>query len=72
MPVKSGFDHLKEVKPIDPASTFIAITGDSNYSELLKTIESGFDDYLKKPINFDVLADIMAFHRKKIMRWLSR
>lgn len=61
MPVMSGIDCIKQIRAMEDTDKskvpVIAITGNSaNYTvDYLKGI--GFDEFLPKPINFDVLVE---------------
>lgn len=61
MPVMSGIECIKQIRAMEDADKskvpVIAITGNSaNYTvDYLKGI--GFDEFLPKPINFDVLVE---------------
>ena len=66
MPVMNGIECIKQIRGMEDAAKaqvpVIAITGNSaNYTvDYLKGI--GFDEFLPKPINFDVLVETVKKH----------
>ena len=58
MPKKSGFDVLKELRTQHPgfaATPFIILSALADREHILSGLDSGADDYLTKPIDFDLL-----------------
>lgn len=70
MPEMDGIEATRQIKMIggDRWVPLIIMTGLSSIDDLVKGLNAGADDYLIKPINFDVLlARINAMHRISIM-----
>ncbi len=55
MPEMNGFEVIKTIKPIRPELPFIAQTAYAFSDDRDKIIAAGFDDYISKPINNDLL-----------------
>jgi len=55
MPELSGFDATKEIKKIKPEIPVIMLTAYANFESIRKSVASGCNDYLAKPIMADVL-----------------
>jgi CheY-like chemotaxis protein len=71
MPEMDGIELLTKVKAEDPFTFFIAMTGHWGFYELIRCREAGFDDYLTKPFENDVLAEAIFDGTKKVNRWLQ-
>lgn len=57
MPGMTGIELLQEVKKIYPDLYVIMITAYGDEKNYRDAVESGCDDYLTKPLNFDDLKD---------------
>lgn len=71
MPKMDGMDAIRHIRALDPESwvPIIMMTARSSKNDLLAGLEAGADDYLPKPIDFDVLgARIAAFERIAILQ----
>lgn len=56
-----GFEVAKMVRslPLGHSVRLIAVTGSSDFDSKYKAIESGFDDYIVKPISYAVLVELL-------------
>ena len=57
MPVMDGFTAMKEIKKLRPGLKIIAETAYALSGDEKRIIESGFDDYLPKPITRESLEE---------------
>lgn len=64
MPVKTGFEATAEIKSIRPGLPVIAQTALAFPSDRKKAKQAGCDDFIAKPIDFDVLM-------KKLVKYLG-
>jgi two-component system, cell cycle response regulator DivK len=68
MPLMNGIDCTKQIRTLANESKanvpIIAITGNAQNYRLEEYIELGFSNFLPKPINFDVLVEMV----KKVMK----
>ena len=55
LPDKNGFDLLPEIRKINPDIKVIAQTAHALPEDKSKAIAAGFDDYISKPINHEML-----------------
>jgi two-component system chemotaxis response regulator CheY len=55
MPVKDGFEALKEIIAFDPEAKVLIISADRQQTTRAKVIESGAIDILNKPIEKEAL-----------------
>lgn len=55
MPEMNGFEVFKSIKSIRPDLPVIAQTAYAFYDDRVKIKEAGFDDYISKPIDNDLL-----------------
>lgn len=62
MPVMNGLDAIKQIKLLRPDLHIIAQSAYSTESEINKSIECGCDDFISKPINFDLLISKINKH----------
>lgn len=61
MPVMNGYEFVKEVKNTRKLDIpMIAITAAALMGEREKLLESGYDDYVSKPIEFDALKTALS------------
>jgi|AntRauTorckE6833_2_1112554.scaffolds.fasta_scaffold12867_3 diguanylate cyclase (GGDEF)-like protein/PAS domain S-box-containing protein len=71
MPEMDGMEATRRIRELDPESwvPIIMMTARNSKDDLLAGLEAGADDYLPKPIDFDVLgARIDAFERIAILQ----
>ena len=59
MPVMNGFEATRKIKEIKPDLPIIAQTAFASPQDRQKSIEAGCEDYIAKPINKDVLLDLI-------------
>ena len=57
MPVKSGIEAMTEINSFDCEVPVMALTAYAQEGDEKKMIKDGFDDYISKPINADLLVD---------------
>ncbi|PLX18907.1 MAG: hypothetical protein C0601_03395 [Candidatus Muiribacterium halophilum] len=57
MPIMNGYECLEEIRKIDSDIPAIAITAHVQSSERKNIFESGFNQYISKPLNIDFLLD---------------
>jgi len=71
MPVMSGFDLLERLTGLEPRFTrmpFVFLTALADHDNELKGWHLGADDYVTKPVDFDVLAAVIASRLKRVAR----
>ncbi len=59
MPVMDGYEATRMSKTIRPKLPVIAMTAHALYGDEEKAFESGFDNYIPKPINKSLLFTIL-------------
>lgn len=64
MPVMSGFDVLKCLKDTEVTRDIpvVAISANTAKDDVQKALAAGFVDYLGKPVDFNVLLDVLSRH----------
>lgn len=60
MPNMDGLDAMKIIKKQYPQALIIALTANAMIEDKKHYLESGFDDYISKPIDFDKLQTLLA------------
>jgi DNA-binding NarL/FixJ family response regulator len=71
MPVMSGFDLLRHVTTLEPRFTrmpFIFLTALADHDNELRGWQLGADDYVTKPVDFDLLAAVIASRLTRVAR----
>ncbi len=68
----NGIDLCRQIRETKPVSVIFAITGWAPLFEIEECREAGFDDYFEKPLDMDMLLDIVADAFKKLERWKKR
>jgi len=71
MPVMSGFDLLARLTSLEPRFVrmpFVFLTALADHDNELKGWQLGADDYVTKPVDFDVLAAVIASRLKRVAR----
>jgi DNA-binding response OmpR family regulator len=71
MPVMSGFDLLTRLTSLEPRfmrMPFVFLTALADHDNELKGWQLGADDYVTKPVDFDVLAAVIASRLKRVAR----
>jgi PAS domain S-box-containing protein len=62
MPIMNGVEAMKELKEIKPSLPIIAISAFAMESDKQKALEQGFDSYLSKPIDKNLLFNMIDKH----------
>jgi DNA-binding response OmpR family regulator len=68
----NGIDLCRQIRETKPVSMIFAITGWAPLFEIEECREAGFDDYFEKPLDIDILLDVVADAFKKLGRWKRR
>lgn len=68
----NGIDLCRQIRETKPVSMIFAVTGWAPLFEIEECREAGFDDYFEKPLDMDMLLDIVADAFKKLDRWKRR
>ena len=50
---------------------FLFLTALRNREDEIRARESGVDDYLTKPVDFDLLHSVLATRLRQVAAWLS-
>ena len=66
MPVMDGIAMTRNIKEIEPETSIIAVTSNSDSSNLLNAIETGIHHYVLKPVNFTELSGVIDKTLEKI------
>jgi CheY-like chemotaxis protein/HPt (histidine-containing phosphotransfer) domain-containing protein len=68
MPVMDGYEATSKIRLLEgdkKHTKIIAITANAMEGDSEKCIEAGMDDYISKPINFDIMFDIIEANTKE-------
>ena len=65
----NGIDLCRQIRETKPVSIIYAITGWSPLFEIAECREAGFDDYFEKPLDMDMLLDMVAEAFARLKRW---
>lgn len=68
----NGIDLCRQIRETKPVSIIYAITGWSPLFEIAECREAGFDDYFEKPLDMDMLLDMVAEAFARLKRWKKR
>lgn len=68
----NGIDLCRQIRETKPVSMIFAVTGWAPLFEIEECREAGFDDYFEKPLDMDILLDVVADAFKKLDRWKRR
>lgn len=68
----NGIDLCRQIRETKPVSMIFAITGWAPLFEIEECREAGFDDYFEKPLDMDILLDVVEDAFKKLGRWKRR
>jgi DNA-binding response OmpR family regulator len=71
MPVMSGFDLLERLTALEPRFArvpFVFLTALADHDNEIKGWRLGADDYLTKPVDFDVLAAVLESRLRRVAR----
>lgn len=59
MPIMTGFEALEQIRPMRPNLPIIAQTAYSSSDDKIKIEEAGFTGYITKPLNRDILFELI-------------
>lgn len=66
MPSMSGFEVIKRLRAEGWSGTALIVSAYSMMEDIQESLESGFDDYLPKPVNiFELVERITALHERR-------
>jgi DNA-binding response OmpR family regulator len=71
MPVMSGFGLLQRITALEPRFVrmpFVFLTALADHDNELRGWQLGADDYVTKPVDFDVLAAVIASRLRRVAR----
>jgi DNA-binding NtrC family response regulator len=66
MPEMSGMEVLKRVKEVSPATQFILMSSYGDMDTVIEALRLGAFDYIKKPIDLDLLTQILGRAREEV------
>lgn len=69
LPDGNGLQMIRQVKKTYPMIQFIVITGASDLDRAMEALSYGAADYIKKPINMELLGDMVMEAKKRCDRW---
>ena len=69
MPGVSGLELLKRAKQQKPCTQVVLMTGSCNSDALLDALEMGASDYLVKPVDFQMLDQLVCESVQRLARW---
>jgi DNA-binding response OmpR family regulator len=64
MPIMDGYEATKNIRLIDDEIPIIAQTAHTHTDDRIKALNSGFNDYINKPIYMKTLQKILKKHLK--------
>lgn len=67
-----GLELCRELRKIKPAELIYAITVYHSLYDLVACREAGFDDYFRKPLEWDIMMKAAADAFVKLDRWRGR
>ncbi len=62
MPIKDGITATKEIIAYDPNATVIMVSSVGTQTNLREALKAGATDFVQKPIEKDLLAQILQHH----------
>lgn len=67
MPSMSGFEVIRRLRAEGWSGTALTVTGNTGKKDVQESLESGFDDYLSKPVNIvELIARIAALRERRV------
>jgi two-component system nitrogen regulation response regulator NtrX len=69
MPGVSGLDLLQRAKKQKPCTQVILLTGSTDSDSLLDALEMGANDYLVKPVDLQMLEQLVSEALQRLSRW---
>ncbi len=69
MPGISGLDLLQRAKKQKPCTQVILLTGSTDSDSLLDALEMGANDYLVKPVDLQMLEQLVSEAMQRLSRW---
>ena len=69
MPGISGLDLLQRAKKQKPCTQVILLTGSTDSDSLLDALEMGANDYLVKPVDLQMLEQLVNEAMQRLSRW---
>ncbi|MBF0160941.1 MAG: response regulator [Magnetococcales bacterium] len=69
LPDGNGLQFIKQAKKKYPMIQFIVITGASDLDRAMEALSFGAVDYLKKPVDMEMLADVVREALRRCERW---
>ena len=66
MPEMSGMEVLKKIKQISPSTLFILMSSYGDMDTVIEALREGAFDYIKKPIDLDLLTKILKRAQEEI------
>lgn len=69
LPDGNGLQLVRQVKKAYPAIQFVILTGASNLDRVMDAITYGAVDYVKKPLDMNVLARVLDGALDRCWRW---
>ena len=68
----NGIELCRQIRQTKPVSIIYAMTGWSPLFEIAECREAGFDDYFEKPLDMDMLLNLVAEAFARLKRWKKR
>ena len=66
MPEMSGMEVLKKIKQVSPATLFILMSSYGDMDTVIEALREGAFDYIKKPIDLDMLTQILKRAKEEL------
>jgi DNA-binding response OmpR family regulator len=68
----NGIELCRQIRETKPISIIYAMTGWAPLFEIEECREAGFDDYFEKPLDMDMLLELVAEAFARLNRWKRR
>ena len=68
----NGIELCRQIRETKPISIIYAMTGWAPLFEIEECREAGFDDYFEKPLDMDMLLNLVAEAFARLNRWKKR